>query len=80
MPVAIPGAGEPGLVGQLVPGQPAEVEVQQAGQRLAVGADRLGRFTLTPPATGHRPPAPSPGRPTPPDQKHGGRVGLCAGY
>jgi hypothetical protein len=63
--VAIPGAGEPGLVGQLVPGQPAEVEVQQAGQRLAVGADRLGRFTVTPPAAGPlrlhcRPPA---GRP-----------------
>lgn len=59
------GGGPAELVGQLIPAQPAEVELQQAGQQLPVSTDQLGRFTVTPPASGPlrlhcRPPA---GRP-----------------
>ena len=37
------GAGAP-LVGQLVPPQPAEIEVRHAGGFVSVAADELGRF------------------------------------
>jgi hypothetical protein len=40
------------LTGRLVPAQPAEVEVQRGGRRLAVATDQFGRFTVTPPDTG----------------------------
>lgn len=50
--IEIVGEGQPELVGQLVPAQPAEVELQQADRRQVVDTDPLGRFTVTPPATG----------------------------
>jgi hypothetical protein len=51
--VEIAGAGDPRqLVGQLVPAQPAEIDVETrpGEQRSTVAVDELGRFLVTPPA------------------------------
>jgi hypothetical protein len=41
------GAPDRVMTGQLVPAQPAEIEVRAGGQRYAAKADDLGRFRLT---------------------------------
>lgn len=38
---------ERGISGQLIPAQPAEIEIRFGGQRLAATADELGRFAVT---------------------------------
>lgn len=49
----VAGTGRDGpLIGQLVPAQPAEVELQHGAGRLAVSADALGRFTISAPGVG----------------------------
>jgi hypothetical protein len=40
------------LVGRLLPGQPAEIEIRSASRTTTVTADDVGRFTATPPGLG----------------------------